>query len=396
MADEYMYMWSRIRRWIVARMFRILCQLSAWGILTVSLANFTMALEIDGTDTKRVIDAIERSRRAFSSFDVRLRVERKLLLHARRTSDTDRMQIEFYRPVPGAEEIEFFLYRQVMTQSGKRRIEELDPKTSTIISTRTFDGEIVKTVNMDQYRGLIQPPLIRYTKNGHDYFSFIRGPYFCTPYEELFRQRPETTVSTTEAGMVLVESPLGGDDLPDFSWKVWFDPDRGLLPVRCERYRYSKRLLFNTSVIERAQEVDDGVWIPTKVIFTEFNCFKEFGHFQEPISVTTTTVELSQSRFNSPVSNDLFDLAFPSGMRVIDEVRELTFITGGNGTEKNLDKLVADAKVVHSMQDNSGRGPSAGARSRQRTGLLIVNIVLGIAICAGIAWRCIKMRCGRG
>jgi hypothetical protein len=277
---------------------------------------------------------------------------------------------------------ESVLYRQVLSSHKKRRIEWLNQDSQEPWEVVVFDGEVRKAFQRATSTGLIAAPTVRHLDDGHDYATFFRNGFGAISFVTLFGQRASTRVVADRSGKAsVIESPPGGADVATFGWRLWLDPRHGLLPKRIERYENSMEHVYCRTVINQFHEFEPGVWAPVDVTVTFHHPAPGTPHYGDVNQVVHSVVDVSRSRWNEPLSDELFVLAFPAGVTVADKTHRVVLVTGERDTGKNIDKLVAGARKTFPLDD--GRPAPLPIAWWWRVALVALNAVL---IAAFLAW----------
>src|SRR5262249_51327204 len=129
--------------------------------------------------------------------------------------------------------------------------------------------------------------------------------------------------------------------------RVYADTLTNLMPGVIEIYdiRRGEPVLLARMTVQKRKGIAKGLLGPVKGVM-EFFGGKEHGKVQQVTNAKTLTVDLSRSKWNQPLSEDQFRVAFPAGVKVIDEIHEIAFVTGKNDPGRNLNDLAANARDI--------------------------------------------------
>ena len=291
--------------------------------------------------------------------------------------------LEWRQREPGEDpETEVFLYRQVLAPGGKRRIEQLDPQTEEPLRIVVSDGEVMRRMDKPKAAGSISS-LVKAVEDGHDYLGYLGNPFASGSIVQMTRNRQSRVLVEDDSGKVAFEARPGGTSYASFGWRISLDPEHGLLPARIERYRHSMKRLYSRTEVNEFREVEPSVWAPVDVTIQFYDSKPERATFGEVAHVIHAVVDQERSRWNLPLSDDTFRLAFPGGTRVHDTVRKVTFVAGKGDTGKNLDDLMKNAKDVvpfHDAAELGQLGPPTGRWGTWRWILVGLSVGLLVAL----------------
>jgi outer membrane lipoprotein-sorting protein len=275
-------------------------------------------------------------------------------------------------------------YRQVLS-GGKRRIENLDPETDKVREVTVFDGEVVKSVNVDMMLGTIQEMRNDYVPPAAEYETWFRSALGVLSLAAVFRERIDhLTVTTGADGNLTIGAPHdSGASIRQLGFEVTLDPTHAMRLARIDSYRNDPSVRYNEIVVKAFHEVEAGVWAPTEMEYQAFNPDKSEATFGRPVNVIRGVVDVSRSKWNTPIDDDEFVLAFPPGVQVSDTTRNITFVTGEGDTGKNLDRLVQEAHDVVPVQRLRPE-PESESKALLWAGLAVAATVVVLGL---LAWR---------
>lgn len=117
--------------------------------------------------------------------------------------------------------------------------------------------------------------------------------------------------------------------------KIYFDAERGFVPVTVETYRLDiseEKPTLVAKVLE-FKKFDNGVYFPVKARLDSFKR-DESGKLKMSGSVLCSTKD---TKINTELSSDIFELKYPQGTDVYDERLDLGYTVGI--TQKSLDDI---------------------------------------------------------
>jgi hypothetical protein len=137
-------------------------------------------------------------------------------------------------------------------------------------------------------------------------------------------------------------------DYDRFGFQVTVDPSQSFFPVeiRLMRRNSTGRLVLRRLMsVEEFTRLPSGISVPVKATtrFYNTNPGPELG--QEDYWVTGE-VDVGRSRWNVDLPDETFQLGFPVGTLVHDQVRNIQFVSGSSDPAVNIDQLIEKAKEV--------------------------------------------------
>ena len=135
---------------------------------------------------------------------------------------------------------------------------------------------------------------------------------------------------------------------------VYFDPEIGLMPRRIEEIRGGDAAeLTNVLRLMDYEEVKPGLWFPTRI--------EEEGHGHGEIF--TRNVYLVRSlEVNHDVADELFDLEFPAGTDVYDEILGASYNSADAAQNVAKDLALAETESSPEQLSADGRPPQSQPR----------------------------------
>ncbi len=354
---------------------------------------------------EEVLSCLEAAADAIVSYDVTIRFTNRWLLHSVPVAFEKRADgrefasaVEWCAWGPGEEpSAESQCYRQVFGKGGKRRFELLAEADLAPKAVQALDGEVERGVTFGDKRGFIFNRRHQMIPDGKDYLTYFRCIFAHVPLATVLRDRTGTRLADRDDARpecVVVESPPEQGSFAQFGLRAWLDPAVGFLPARIEYHRDAIGTPYLTMVVNEFREFEDGIWAPVDIVATYFNTEPgrpTSGHATQSIH---GIVDVQRSRWNLQLSDETFVLAFPPGIKVFDETRQVTFVTGEGDTGKSLDRLLRDAR--HVVQT---RAPGAASRHEPRPRSPIymwVGGTLGIVIAVAVVAIIRRRRNARG
>ncbi|MEX0677735.1 MAG: hypothetical protein WD063_11705 [Pirellulales bacterium] len=340
------------------------------------------------------VDLFERAIRAIRTYDVTLTVTRRWEATTEKTGTRRVGPEEFpileWRPLKPGQTLPTLTHkwRQIRDARGRRRIEELDIVSGRPAAATVFDGEITRTLNEKSRQGYLGPASAQYVQQDEDYLTFYANELGEVPLVDILRERTGTRLieDPLHAGAVVLDTaPEMGRNCAQFGYTIWLDAKHGMLPSRIDmRWKVASGevLPWRQIVVRKFIDLPGDGWAPAEVSITTLA--REGPIKGSPTQEAVAVVDVARSRWNQPLDESLFTLAFPPGISVLDDLRRVQFVTGNPRLEANLDELAKHAKKVI-------RNPLRVAEVPPRTNwplilLVAVNVVILLAIVA-VLWR---------
>jgi hypothetical protein len=168
------------------------------------------------------------------------------------------------------------------------------------------------------------------------------------PLVQLARERQPQSVSVAREGRLIVLSVLAEPgrkvSLSQSGFRLYLDPNRGLMPTRIEltytRYRQAKLIRRYENQLE---EIQPGLWVP---IHCEISSYQPEVELDGPLALTFVDVDRASSRFNMPVDESIFDPGFPTGTRVNDRLNKTSYVVGEPNRPTHQDVLASEGRLT--------------------------------------------------
>jgi hypothetical protein len=348
----------------------------------------------DGGRPDTALAAWKASGAAVHCFDVSMRVETvfimKVVTVGTMTIGPRKIEVprrEFRPRGPGEPPNVVVQYtRQALSETGKRRSELLPAIGGRWTEARVYDGEATRQVtNSGAQAGVIgrDPDHMEFTEFQCNYLSLFKDLPYGGAMVPLFRSRHGTRLLGRGAGAgeyAVVESPLEKGNYENFGWRVWLDPRHGMLPAKIDLFQRSMQSLFCRTTIERFHQIEPGVWAPVEATH-------EFGPEGQVRTRVRLSVDMTRSRWNQRLSEDLFKLDFPPGAAVNDRARNLVYVAGDGKPAHHVDQLLEGAP--RGQNSPATASPQPGTSVRARIAALAALHIFLVAVLAVVffMWR---------
>jgi hypothetical protein len=285
---------------------------------------------------------------------------------------------------PGEEpKTQLGITRQVY-QAAKWRHEKLDD-ASKPLHILVCDGEMERSLDIPSAGGYFRKPSLAAVSEGIEYLEFIKNAYGKADLHRILRQRRNTRLvvgKNAETSEVIIQTdPENGDDydMPKWGFRVHLDLQKDCMPRQIERFivlENGSEFVERTTSIKTYIKLSEGLWVPTEGITSIFSNAEgpTKGHMAAQI---ITTVDVSRSKWNLPIDENMFDLSFPTGTKIVDKIRNVVFVTGNSQPESNMKELIKSAKNVLRLTEAAPTVPNNTATIV----LLFIAVVLASVLC---------------
>ncbi len=234
--------------------------------------------------------------------------------------------------------------------------------------------------------------------NGFCYTNLWKAISPHLTYVEFVRVRIPFGVSLKkENGKFVLSAPPVPQELVDFNKfgvRLELDPDRNFMPSSIDIVQYFD----NTRTADlfmryenQLAEVRPNLWLPVASRAVNYQWSDPDSTFYgEEVAYQSITVNLDRSQFDAVHSDELFEIAFPQGTDVWDEVRQIRYIVGAEQSAEHLNWLARRGRLGSQRLAESKapfRSVSFIEPSRFRMLLVFANVLLVLAIAIVIILR---------
>ena len=150
-------------------------------------------------------------------------------------------------------------------------------------------------------------------------------------------ESPRTVVATEKHGGIKAVVVRGG------TYTIWLDPARGYAVVDtiCESNAGTNKTPFCRTENVSFQDCGNGLWLPTESVIYQYLPPNSPGHPAGTLWYVQT-VKATVLEVNQQYPDSLFDLQFPEGTKVDDQVAHMSYEAG---TEKTVPGMIKDSAV---------------------------------------------------
>ena len=176
----------------------------------------------------------------------------------------------------------------------------------------------------------------------------------------------------------------GSEERGDY-YVVTFSRNQGFAPVK--RIAIYGNKPWTEATIQLA-EIRDGIWLPTQMKVRSYLTGEGKGDFKEG-GITEALVDEKSYKINERLGNNIFNVQFQQGTRIIDEFAQLDYTLGeeltatGETSKKMLDSLVEQGKTIAVPEHGNERTREVEGVAAQRSwrlAIVVVALVLLIAL----------------
>jgi len=299
---------------------------------------------------EEVLAAYEASCAAITSFDVVAEVTTESVLEPIRGKPR---QDPLGKPSPTVwkKAVSPAARRRVSRQryrEGKFRLDcmEIDGKTYPEDSlVRAWNTEVCKQLSLsdrsgsvDSYaRTQVSPFGLAY----QDLFLTFDGEY---TFGAFIRDR-RRTCERDGSCLVLTAHPARESKIraSGFGLRLHLDPARGFMPTR-GAYLLDDDPWPQCEWSNELYEPSPGIWVPRAGTVQVILRDKDSPFAGTPMGKVTLAIDLKRSQFNTSIDAAVFNIDFPPGLTVLDNVKGKRFVSGPDGTAAHLLTLVDPAK----------------------------------------------------
>jgi hypothetical protein len=311
----------------------------------LSIANPLLAQDRNLTvNTQDVIAAFETATNAMTTFDVQVNV--------RTVSFFSEQVLVDGKPVPGWKDfkphkVETAKSRQMYSR-GFRRIENINSQSGSPDIIIGADNEIERVLSNKDKRGTIRRAGGPALDWGHDYQDSFRSVCSAIPMMLILRERAKIVKTYWSHNYMVIEVEPASGTYANYGFKIFADPTSNFLPAKVETFRVTngERLILARMMVLKRMEVAPGLQVPIEVDTEFLSATKVNGRLGQPYMKVELRVDIEKSKWNKPIDNSAFQVAFPAGLLVLDEIREVMVVTGKADPGKNLEELAANSRVI--------------------------------------------------
>jgi hypothetical protein len=303
----------------------------------------------DLTEGPRLLDALEAAIDSIKSFEVHIQAKQETNFDEQIIENDKVKKALNVFPVP---KVRSTRSRQLFS-NGWRRIEKVDPKTGELLEVLGADNEVERILSNQKFEGIVRragmPVGIAY---GSDYQETFRSVYGPIQIRQVFHERiKEMRVRREGEGsrylvLEVDPTPKRGITYGGWGYRVYADTAANLLPAIIETFdmKDGERFLTARMTVRERKKIAPGVEVPVRAVTEYFGIVKELGKYQQVAATVELTVDVARSRWNEPIAEEAFRVPFPAGLKVLDEIHDMAYVTGKADPGRNLDDLAANAR----------------------------------------------------
>ena len=213
-----------------------------------------------------------------------------------------------------------------------------------------WDGSVGKILNSRSRQGTISDNAR--TQSGWlgiaylDLCSVFQGDHSLLRF---VRDRMPGNVSVEQIGKHAVLTARS-DGLPPrrgnpFDVSIWLAPGKGFMPEVIDIFRGTgDEKVHHATRVNTLSEVSPGFWLPVKSRIAVYVTERASKFYGQESGYILVDVDLARSRFNCELDDSVLEVRFPFGTTVLDDVKHVTYVIGGNNTVDHLEKLATLGK----------------------------------------------------
>jgi hypothetical protein len=252
--------------------------------------------------------------------------------------------------------------------------------------TQIWDGGVDRRLDFGRRTGRIIS--MSRTQSGFfgvcflDLFRDFDGNY---TYARFIRDRMENASVEKEGDLIVLatrSNPTATIRGNPFGVRLFLDPDRGFMPTRID-LTYGDDPIPQSRYTNELAEVLPGLWAPIRSRVSVFVRDKNSKYYGQELGYLLAEVDQSRSQFNGDIDPSVFDLTFPAGVMVHDEIRNTSYRAGAEKLDSYLDQLATQGRLsVDQLQAKHPRLRSGTviSESSGRKILIGVNLTLFAAV----------------
>jgi hypothetical protein len=308
-------------------------------------------------DLEKVLAAYEAACAVVPSFEVYLRERYHQVLKVRNLSASP-SEWE-WQAVAGEKEI--ISNRRLTRQhrSGQKyRGESLEVGGKTIApntSITAWNGAKEQVLDRVHSQATLSPYALTFPwAHGTCYLNLYKTYDGDFTYAALVRSRSRDRVSVRrDAGLIVLTAepePMTTKRANTIGIRLFLDPERGLMPAKidilfatADNKSYFKAMSYNNSLVE----IDPGQWLPMSCKLSGFVEPNKGRHQYWGLEKGYFLVEVDRekSRFNIDLPDSLFELEFPVGTVVSDQIRNTMYRVGAESEAVYLNSIADQARA---------------------------------------------------
>ncbi len=317
----------------------------------------------------KALSSYEVTLSSIVSYDLYVNVSQEILLH-RKPSAKIKGKAASNNQIPGVakglDRPMYFHSRQRLSQDRYRadllrtREGEVPEGQATFI----WDGVTATTYSSMSRKGRIttRPPDEGMQPQVLSYGSLYRNINCDQTYLQLINSRPRDEMKLVRDGSLftLISMPHVEKQNTlnsDLGLTLVLDSSKSFMPSSIEWFfiRNGKKVTWQTYENNLA-EIQPGLWLPVKSIHSVYNMSSTSDDFGKEAGRQTATLDLARSRWNIVQPENIFQISFPSGTEVNDEVKNIDYRIGDVSKSAYLDRLATEGRLgVEQLQNKEAR-----------------------------------------
>jgi hypothetical protein len=294
-------------------------------LLSTTLATTEGQLNQAMPESAQLLDAFETAIDVVKSFEVYVQAKSEVYFtEGGKTKDRDtskRAELTVFSPP----RVSWSQSRQLYSR-GWRRVEKFDPNTGQPVEVYGADNETERILFVRDQQGVVRRAGSKGMDWGKDYQETFRTLLNGLPTMHVFRGRTKPATVWREDRYTVIEIEPGlGNSYGNWGFRVFADPSAKFFPAKTESYRIrdGEQFLLSRMTVTERKQIGPDLEVPIKAM-TEFFCtLKGSERYQQVMRKDELIVDVARSQWNQPIADDAFRVAFPSGLLVNDQIRDL-------------------------------------------------------------------------
>lgn len=331
----------------------------------------------DNQDEKS-INILEASSNSIKSYEVYSTV--KTIIYFK-TEPSTKKRVALEEPV--VKEI----YSRQLFQSGRHRVEIFDRPGGPLRKVTAGGLETDLLWLPKTFEAVINLPLPNVIENGADYRELYRNLVGTISMVQILRERKNLVVhreGDRNRFLVVETDPMPKEkDIHYSKWgfRVRADAALNMLPATLEIYEMidGERFVTRRLTVTEHKQIAEGIYAPVKAVAELFDPNKTMGAFGTLANKQEITIDPNRSRWNIPIKDEALLIPLPAGAKVLDTIKNISYVIGKPDPGKNLDDLAAKAGHITPIY------PARPAKPKNWTPWIIAGCV-ATAMVAGLSF----------
>ena len=301
---------------------------------------------------------------SIASYDVTYKVTKYIYFDAKQDSRPPFKADDIVEYDPPLESVQHL--RQISAR-GLRRLEVYDDPEYKRLAQLISSGPDTERVWIpNRLEAYIRKTDLNVVDPGAEYAETYRCVRGRLPLIQSLRERQTVTAQAAEEGRLMVlecgPSNEPGVHYANLGYRVTLEAKYGLLPTVIEWFTPGLKgppVVSTRTRVTEFRRLPEGTHVPIRAVTDIFRPIPGIGA-DKPVIRLDLVVDVVRSKWNEPIGDETFQVQTPAGARVLDTIKDVSYVTGKPDPGKNLDDLAATAgpfvqKVSRSMPPAASR-----------------------------------------